>query len=267
MLPTDGKATIGERFMHDIDLSATKRYWLLASVVVIASLYLMASAFGGNPISPPRAVVVIKDLTSSTPGEQDSLNNAFIGTLLSQASAGDEVYVTGITDASFSKPLVILHGMLPDDRHPLKPKLLAAQQSMISEWKSKSRSSTRPYKASDIIGAVYHASLLLRGKESEKWMVILSDMRNSTKELDIENVPEIEREKSLGQLGAKGLIPNLTTVNVAVLGVHTIGKAISPIYYQSLENFWRGFFAKAHAEVVTFQADASWSPFNRKKNQ
>jgi hypothetical protein len=239
---------------------------LTLAAVIIGSSFI-ASAFGGNPASPPRAVVVIKDLTSSTPGEQDSLNNAFISTLLSQAGAGDEVYVTGITDASFSKPLVILHGTLPDDRHPLKPKLLAAQQGIISEWKSKSRSATRPYKASDIIGAVYHASLLLRGKSSEKWLVILSDMRNSTRELDIENVPEIDREKSLSQLGAKGLIPNLTGVNVAILGVHTTGKAISPIYYQSLGNFWQGFFEKAHAEVVAFQPDASWLPFNRTKNQ
>lgn len=253
--------------MHNINTGATKRYWLLALAAVIMGPYFIASAFGDKPASPRRAVVVVKDLTSSTPGEQDSLNNAFISTLLSQASAGDEVYVTGITDASFSKPLVILHGTLPDDRHPLKPKLLAAQQGIISEWKSKSRSSTRPYKASDIIGAVYHASLLLRGKSSEKWLVLLSDMRNSTKELDIENVPEIEREKSLSQLGAKGLIPNLTGINVAVLSVHTTGKAISPIYYQSLENFWRGFFEKAHAEVVTFQADASWLPFDRMKNQ
>lgn len=253
--------------MHNIKHRAMKRYWLWALAVVITSPYFMASAFGGNPNSSPKAVVVIKDLTSSTPGEQDSLNNAFISTLLNQASSGDEVYVTGITDASFSKPLVILHGTLPEDRHPLKPKLLAAQQSMISEWKNKRRSLTRSYKASDIVGAVYHASLLLRGKSSEKWLIILSDMRNSTKELDIENVPEIERDKCLSQLGAKGLIPNLTGVSVAVLGVHTTGKAINPIYYQSLENFWRGFFEKAQAEVVTYQADASWLPFNRIKNQ
>ncbi|MGH7454293.1 MAG: hypothetical protein ACRENG_23260, partial [bacterium] len=250
-----------------INHGTTKRYWLLALAAVIMGPYFIASAFSDKSASSPRAVVVIKDLTSSTPGEQDSLNNAFISTLLSQSSSGDEVYVTGITDASFSKPLVILHGTLPDDRHPLKPKLLAAQQSISSEWKSKSRSSTRPYKASDVIGAVYHASLLLRGKSSEKWMIILSDMRNSTKELDIENVPEIDREKSLGQLGAKGLIPNLTSVNVAVLSVHTTGKAISPIYYQSLENFWQGFFEKAHAEVVTYQADASWLPFDRMKSK
>jgi hypothetical protein len=257
-----------EHMMHNINNNdATKRAWLLALAAVITGPYFMASAFGGKPASPPRAVVVIKDLTSSTPGEQDSLNNAFISALLSQSSAGDEVYVTGITDASFSKPLVILHGALPDDRHPLKPKLLAAQQSIISEWKSKSRSSTRPYKASDIIGSICHASLLLRGKSSEKWLVILSDMRNSTKELDIENVPEIDREKSLSQLSAKGLIPNLNAVNVAVLGVHTTGKAMSPIYYQSLENFWRGFFEKAHAEVVTYQTDTSWSLFDRIKNQ
>lgn len=253
--------------MHNINLSGTKRSWLLALVAAIMSLYFIALAFGGNPTSPPRAVVVIKDLTSSTPGEQDSLNNAFISALLSQASAGDEVYVTGITDASFSKPLVILHSILPEDRHPLKPKLLAAQQSMISEWKSKSRSLSRPYKASDVIGAVCHASLLLRGKGSEKWLIILSDMRNSTKELDIENVPEIDREKSLSQLGTKGLVPNLTGFNVAILGVHTTGKAISPIYYQSLENFWRGFFEQAHAEVATFQTDASWPPFDRMKNR
>ncbi len=252
--------------LHNINIDATKRYWLLALAVVMGP-YFMASAFSDKPASTPRAVVVIKDLTSSTPGEQDSLNNEFISTLLGQSSSGDEVYVTGITDASFSKPLVILHGTLPEDRHPLKPKLLAAQQSIISEWKSKSRSLARSYKASDIIGAVYHAALLLRGKSSEKWMVILSDMRNSTPALDIENVPEIEREKSLSQLGEKGLIPNLTGVNVAILGVHTTGRAISPIYYQSLENFWRGFFEKAHAEVVTYQTDTSWLPFNRIKNQ
>lgn len=253
--------------MYNINSGEKQRYWLLALAVIIASPYFIASAFSDKPASPRRAVVVIKDLTSSTPGEQDSLNNAFISTLLSQSSAGDEVYVTGITDASFSKPLVILHGTLPDDRHPLKPKLLAAQQGIISEWKSKSRSLARPYKASDIIGSICHASLLLRRKSSEKWMIILSDMRNSTKELDIENVPEIGREKILTQLGAKGLIPNLTGVNVAVLSVHTTGKAISPIYYQSLENFWQGFFEIAHAEVVAYQTDTSWLPFDRMKSK
>jgi hypothetical protein len=252
--------------MYNINRGTTKSYRLLALAVVIMMPFFMASAFGGNPTALPKAVVVMKDLTSSTPGEQDSLNNVFISALLSQSTSGDEVYVTGITDASFSKPLVILHGALPEDRHPLKPKLLAAQQSMTSEWKSKSRSLTRPYKASDIIGAVYHASLLLRGKSSEKWLIILSDMRNSTPELNIENVPEIDRKKYLSRLGAEGSIPNLTGVNVAILGVHTTGKAISPLYYQSLENFWRGFFEQAHAEVATYQTDANWVPFVRTKN-
>jgi hypothetical protein len=253
--------------MHNINTGVTKRYWLLALAAVIMSPYFIASAFSDKPASPPRAVVVIKDLTSSTPGEQDSLNNEFISTLLSQLRSGDEVYVTGITDASFSKPLVILHGTLPADLHPLKPKLLAAQQRIISEWKSKSRALARPYKASDIVGSICHAALLLRGKSSEKWLIILSDMRNSTKELDIENVPEIDREKSLSQLGEKGLVPNLTAVNVAILGVHTTGKGISPIYYQSIENFWRGFFERAHAEVGAYQTDTSWLPFDRMKSK
>ena len=248
--------------MHSINCSAMKHYWLLVLTVVM-SPYLIAFAFRNKPASSARTVVIIKDLTSSTPGEQDSLNNEFIGTMLSQLRSGDEVYVTGITDVSFSKPLLILHGALPVDPHPLKPKLLAAQQKMISEWKSKSSSLSRPYKASDVIGSICHAALLLRGKNSEKWIVILSDMRNSTKELDIESMPEINREKSLSQLGTKGLIPNLNAVNVAVLGVHTTGKGMSPIYYQSLEDFWRGFFEMAQAEVAAFQTDVSWAPFSR----
>jgi hypothetical protein len=253
--------------MQNINHSALKRYRLLTLAALIMSPYLIAAAFSDKSASPARAMVIIKDLTSSTPGEQDSLNNAFIGNLLSQLRSGDEVYVTGITDVSFSKPLLILHGTLPVDPHPLKPKLLAAQQKIILEWKSKSGTLARPYKASDIIGSICHASLLLRGKSAEKWLIILSDMRNSTKELDIERLPEIDREKSLSQLGAKGLSPNLTAVNVAILGVHTTGKGISPIYYQSLENFWRGFFAMSHAEVGAYQTDTSWLPFDKMKNK
>lgn len=211
-----------------------------------------------------RTVIVLKDLSLSTPAHQDSLDNRFICNLLSQLGAGDKIYVVGITETSFTNPFMLLQGEIPLDRHPLQAKVLKAREALAKSWNERRRSLKLQARQTDIIGAMCYASLLFKNDPSEKLLIILSDMRQSSKVLNLERETVIDADQALARIKNAGFLPDLSNVNVAVLGVHTTGKRMSPGYYQSLEAFWQRFLTEAHAELLTFQTDRNWKLGNDK---
>jgi hypothetical protein len=143
---------------------------------------------------------------------------------------------------------------------------MAARENLIESWRKQLAIATPRRKQSDIVGAICYASLLNRSKHLEKWLVLLSDMRNATPLLDLENVAEIDDEESLSRIRKVGLMPDLSGFHVVVLGAHTLGIS-SLAYYKSLEAFWQAFFDAAHAELITFQPDRSWAPFGQENGK
>lgn len=232
----------------------------LCSMVLNIILFFDCAASNSTNVQP-KFIVVLKDCSLSTPVVEDSLDNEFISSIIMKLDALDEIVVLAITSQSYAKPQVIVRGEIPQAQGPLKANVLAAREKLIQEWQERSASVGRKSHKSDIIGALSYAELLIQETEKEKWLIILSDLRNSAAPLNIEYVPQIPVEKTLAGLG-KGFIPDLSDVNIVLLGVHTDG--VSPAYYKSLRLFWTRLVEMAHGRLVACRTDRSWQPFNMK---
>lgn len=210
-----------------------------------------------------RRIVVLLDLSRSTPPEEHRQNKKFIGELINFLESGDEVFVIGITNASFRDVRVILSANMPIDHDPLKPKVLTARERLIALWQARNDSVVCWSDSTDILGAVSYAELLFRDLAPgvEKWLIVESDLRHSIGSLNLEQLDVIPSKQCLLDLRKAEAIPQLPRVKVALLGAHTSGENISRAYYESLQQFWRGFFDAAGAHVIVFRPDRSWQPF------
>jgi|HubBroStandDraft_6_1064221.scaffolds.fasta_scaffold01701_11 hypothetical protein len=84
----------------------------------------------------------------------------------------------------------------------------------------------------------------------EKVLIIFSDMRQQTKELDFETPSLVPTLNRIGTMGARIEIANLGGVHIYALGVDGAGKSIP--YWQSLRKFWIEYFRTSGARLETY---------------
>jgi len=169
--------------------------------------------------------------------------------VLSQLEPGSRIIVVGITQSSFSNPLIILEKAIPREPGFFKEKLKTARDELAKEWTDRSKLLKAEYEESDIFGVISLASHLLNGKKSAK-LILFSDLRHYAGDFDLESPSIVDYENLLKEVEAQGLIPSLYGVGVYCLGVHCIGKSFG--YWQSLSKFWEGFFAKSQATLKIY---------------
>jgi hypothetical protein len=81
-------------------------------------------------------------------------------------------------------------------------------------------------------------------------LIIFSDLRHYAGGIDLESPSKLDSEKILKEVEAQGLIPSLKGVEIYCLGVHGEGKSYA--YWQSLSQFWEGYFAKSQGKLKIF---------------
>jgi hypothetical protein len=211
--------------------------------------------------STGRDFVVLLDNSKSTPAHEDSLNKAFVRDFIGQLRFNDAIAVLLISEASFSNPQVVLEERLPYDDHPLQPDFLRERENLVSEWQQVARRLKLQAQKTDIVGALFFAQQILAQTQGQSWILFLSDMRQSSDVLNIENDKLIDVTRRLNEFESSGL-PDLDGVNIVCLGVHTHGRKITPAYYNSLIEFWQQAFGRMGARLVTFQPgrNLDWMP-------
>jgi Co/Zn/Cd efflux system component len=164
---------------------------------------------------------------------------------------GDGIKVAGITERSFSRPYVLLNECV-DTRKGSFGEILARERlRLLKQWK---KFDLKPCaRATDIFGAIALSSISFSPQEKEKKLMIYSDMRNCTREVNIEKPERIDGEKVLAQIQKHGLIPQLNGVEVLCLGVHSTGKSLP--YFQDLRKFWHQFFRLSKANLKIFSRE------------
>ncbi|MDP9049844.1 MAG: hypothetical protein M3O31_03845 [Acidobacteriota bacterium] len=171
--------------------------------------------------------------------------------ILAQVPAGAHVSIVGITDRSFATPYILLSATVPDDSGYFGERLSAARRELVRVWRLRSGHLQPSFPSTDIIGTLLLASQIFNRQPSgdERVLVIFSDMRNHTRELDLES--------HLGGLAFRNLVTapsgvsvKLPHVQVYVLGVDGAGKTAA--HWQALEKFWTGYFSKSGAALDTF---------------
>jgi outer membrane protein OmpA-like peptidoglycan-associated protein len=207
---------------------------------------------------PGRRIVVLIDRTKSVSEENFQQNLQAVTSVLSAAPMGHRVIVAGITD-SFGRPEILLDHTLPAKAGYLDLDLQVARERLIFEWREIAHTLMPSYRQTDLLGSLALLDYLGDGSATETVLIVLSDLRQSSKQLDLEHVPAIHADRSLERLKKAGAIPALPHTRVFLLGVDPSGK--SAAYFAGLKDFWLRFFAEAGATVETFSVTRQMPAF------
>jgi hypothetical protein len=201
-------------------------------------------------------LVIALDLTRSVAtvgpdGKSDFEKNVDgVTMVLARAVAGTRVSVIGITDHSFTQPYILLSARVPEDPGYFGERLNAARSRLIAAWKQRAAKLSPSFPHTDILGALRLASQLFAQEAGaeKKSLVIFSDMRQSTTELDLESLRIVPPFQSLARRCDP--LPDLSGVLVDIAGVDGSGK--SQVFWESLEAFWKGYFLDGGVSTLSY---------------
>jgi hypothetical protein len=232
---------------HTLRSAMTKLLIFAAAVVFCGQL----RASDQQALNMVIAIDLTKSVATRGPDNKTDFekNVEAVGKLLSQVPANSRVTVIGITKSSFTQPYILLSALLPADPGYFGERLTSARKHLVTAWKARSEKLAPEFAHTDIIGALLLASDLFSQQPAvaRKVLVLFSDMRQSTRELNLESpavVPEFSRTK------AKVTVANMRDVQVFALGVDGFGKSTS--YWESLRAFWDEYFRCSGADLQDY---------------
>jgi hypothetical protein len=165
---------------------------------------------------------------------------------------GANIDAFAITDQSFARPISLLTGHIPIDHGPLTfiDQIQIAKNRLMKQLRTESLSISPNFQQTDVIGFLVLVGHIMRSSDGHHVLIIFSDMRNCTRDLDIETPTLVPVTAALQTAKRRNLIADLKKVDVFVLGVYPGGKSIQ--YASTLEQFWRAYFVAAGANLRTF---------------
>jgi hypothetical protein len=167
--------------------------------------------------------------------------------------AGTRFSVVGITDASFSKPLILLAGQIPKEHGSLGllDRIALSREKYGAALRRTAGMIPADAPSTDVLGALTLAADILRRSPSKRRILILyGDMRQSASPVNIERPVSVPTQTALRSAKAAHLLANLKDVDVYSYGVHADGKSVK--YWRSLREFWEKYFLDAGANLRTF---------------
>ena len=167
--------------------------------------------------------------------------------------AGSRVTVSAISDQSFSRPLILMTGEIPNNPGKLREydQIVAARNRLAATLRRVGSSIEPDYQTTDVLGYLVAAGMGFRNTPRMRHVLVIhSDMRQSAPPLDIEGVQVVPVAAALATVDRQHLFAELSGVEVYVYGVHAVGKDIA--YWQSLRNFWTAYFERCHATLRAF---------------
>jgi hypothetical protein len=248
-------------------LNGVKRGALQKIVLVTLSLGLLAH--GQAQARGPLDLVILLDLSQSVAvkGEDSQAefekNVAGVTSILATLPAGAKVTVVGITDNSFATPYIILSGALTFDEGYFKERVANGRASLTRAWRERSAHLAPRYAETDILGALLVASEVFRESSGNrrKVLVVLSDMKQATRAVNLEREPLVQPAKALEQVANNKLFAELDGVAVYAEGVDAAGETVR--YWASLQDFWKAYFGRVGATLTGYSALRPVPEFDR----
>jgi len=169
-------------------------------------------------------------------------------TQLAQVPPDTSVTVVGITDHSFTRPDILPSASLTADAGYLGERLKTGENGVGSCVEGPKRETIAL-----LCSHGYSRSTALAGQifnqhpSSNRKLILYSDMRQSTPELDMEGKSDLP---TVSEVTQRSRAADLHDVRVFVLGVDGAGKSTG--FWQALQKFWLEYFRKSGAEVKSF---------------
>jgi hypothetical protein len=235
---------------HSIRSAITK----LPAVVLAVFLLAQARAIAQNHTTLVVAVDLTRSVAVAGPDGKTEFQKNIDGVmkLLAQVPADSRVTVIGITDQSFARPDILLSAAIPGEAGYFGERLAAARGELVRAWKTRSARLMPAFRQTDIIGALLLAGQIF-GQENDHGksvLVVFSDMRHSTKELNLELHPGLPSFPHAADRSHIISLADLRGVHVYALGVDGAGMPIT--YWQSLREFWTEYFMVTGADLRVF---------------
>ena len=218
-------------------------------VGILAFLFLI---HGQMNAQTKTEIVVAIDLTQSENARDPDGKTEFqknvegVTKLLAQVPANSHISIIGITDRSFAQPDILLSATIATDPGYFGERLSAARQSLAGIWRTRSEKLQPIYKQTDIIGALVLAEQMFdqQSEACRKALVLYSDMRSSTPELNLESPINMAKLDATRQALP---YPDFRRVKVFVLGVDGAGQSISEFCTRFLGAIFRSFRRYGHS--------------------
>ncbi|MGA8087635.1 MAG: hypothetical protein WCA10_10030 [Terracidiphilus sp.] len=201
-------------------------------------------------------LVIAIDLTQSVAVKGPDGRSEFqknvdgVSRVLSKVPAGSRITIIGITDHSFSQPDILLSARTSAEPGYFGERLDAARGQLVKAWKGRSAQLNSDFRHTDVFGALRLAGQILAQEPSvgARTLVIFSDMRQNTNELNLEFSSNALR-RSLIRVRCEP-IAYLKNVKVYVMGAD--GATRTAAYWQSLRIFWENYFRGEKADLKDY---------------
>ena len=235
-------------------LSNAARNAMTKLLIVILGIFLATScrAKAEDRLNMVIAIDLTRSVAGAGPdGKTDFQKNVEgVSQLLVQVPAGSRITVIGITDHSFAQPYILLSAHVLDDAGYFGERLTAAHNRLVQAWKARSSQLDPHFRQTDILGAMQLASDIFSHEPNNgsKVLVIFSDMRQSTPELNLETRKVVPSFSGIAK--QSDTLPALLHVQVDVLGVDGSGK--SSAYWGGLKSFWIEYLRRSGAFVRNY---------------
>jgi hypothetical protein len=244
-------ALFAHRFWRDFYgsmITEAVRSAMTKLLVLAIALMLVSHA---NAATPPHLnLVVAIDLSKSVAVKGPDGTTEFqknidgVTRLLAQVPADTRITLVGITDHSFAQPYILLSATVPGDIGYFGERLTSARNQLVQTWKRRSASLEPAFPATDILGALLLASQIFQQQSTgagRRVLVLFSDMRNTTPELNLE---------SPHRLPSNPAPIDLHQADVYVLGVD--GAGLPTARWHEIERFWNTYIHDSSASLRAF---------------
>ena len=222
--------------------------FLLIFIFVFLLSFLAGRAFGKEYATD---TVMVLDATGSTGQEELEKNKDAAAEYIKGIQPRSRLSVVAVTDRSYSRPVILLRRSTGEKPGYFGEIIEKERQEILAEFREKSKDLKAVYKNSDVLGAISLASVILgESRASRKLLIIYSDMRHVTKELDLESPDQIDPDKMLEKVESLGLVPDLEGVDVFALAVLTQKKM--PAAWSALRKFYEGLFLRSGASLKKY---------------
>jgi hypothetical protein len=223
--------------------------------VVLLATACLAPRLGAQPLDV--AVGIDLSLSSASRNYDGHLehekNIESAARLIATLPAAARFRIVGVSDQSFSRPLMLLEGRIPADRGQLElvDRIAVARRAYADQVRRVLRATPPTYPETDVIGfLLVAAELLNESPRTRKVLVIFSDMRHSAPPPNIERAAVVPVASALRTVERQNQIADLRGVDVYVYGAHAGDKDVP--YWQSLRAFWTQYFGKSGAALKSF---------------
>ena len=226
----------------------TKLFAVVLGVSFLAALPIHAE----DRLNMVVAIDLTRSVASVGPDGKSNFQKNVDGVtrLLSDLPLGTRLTIIAITDRSFAQPYILMRAHVPDYAGYFGERLATARSQLVRAWKLRSAHLDPHFPQTDILGALQLAAQIFaqRPDAGRKTLVLFSDMRQSTPELNLESLKIVPPFSTVAM--RCGSLPDLHSVQVDVLGADGAGK--SSDYWQSLRSFWESYFQIKGALLRTY---------------